>query len=193
MFLGKLNKIYLITGLYILFISKLPAADAGMPQFNSSSFYSQLFWLTLTFAILYVIVTYILLPRIRENIRLRKNKIANDLERSENIKVEIEKMIAQSNARIDEAKNQVKQMIKKSINRSSTEYTNQLETIKKQLLNKQIDTEQNLEAYRKTIEKDLSKAVISLSAIILNRLDYKNLSTEEIHTILKDFNTGKNA
>ena len=47
----------------------------------------------ISFATLYIITTYIILPRIRENIRLRKNKIANDLERADAIKVEIEKMI----------------------------------------------------------------------------------------------------
>ena len=52
----------------------------GMPQFNASSFNSQLFWLVLTFTALYLIITYLILPRIRENIRLRKNKIANDLD-----------------------------------------------------------------------------------------------------------------
>ena len=87
----------------------------GMPQFNAKSFNSQLFWLTISFVTLYLIVTYFILPRIRENIRLRKNKIANDLERAEGIKVEIESMISQMNIKVEEAKNQAQKMIKESI------------------------------------------------------------------------------
>ena len=68
-------------------------AAEGMPQFNAKSFISQLFWLIITFTALYLIITYFILPRIRENIRLRKNKIANDLERAESIKEEIENII----------------------------------------------------------------------------------------------------
>ena len=54
----------------------------GMPQFNVESFPSQLFWLFITFSFLYFFITFIILPRIRENIRLRKNKISNDIERA---------------------------------------------------------------------------------------------------------------
>ena len=79
---------------FILFLlSGNCLAAEGMPQFNAKSFNSQLFWLIITFTILYLAITYFILPRIRENIRLRKNKIANDIERAKSIKVEVENMI----------------------------------------------------------------------------------------------------
>ena len=90
-------------------------AEEGMPQFNAKSFNSQLFWLIITFTALYLIITYLILPRVRENIRLRKNKIANDLERAENIKIEIEKMVTQSNLKFEEAKNHVQKTIKDTL------------------------------------------------------------------------------
>ena len=120
-------------------------AAEGMPQFNAKSFNSQLFWLIITFTTLYLIITYFILPRIRENIRLRKNKIANDLERAENIKAEIENMISQSNIKLEEAKNQAQKMIKESLLRSNKEYDNQIDTIKKQIANMQIETERKLQ------------------------------------------------
>ena len=89
---------------YLFLLSSNCLSAEGMPQFNASSFNSQLFWLVLTFTALYLIITYLILPRIRENIRLRKNKIANDLDRAENIKSEIENMISQSNVKLEEAK-----------------------------------------------------------------------------------------
>ena len=64
-----------------------------MPQFNAASFPSQLFWLVVTFVLLYVCITFLILPRIRDNIRLRKNKIANDIERTELLKEQIEKTV----------------------------------------------------------------------------------------------------
>ena len=192
MILGKIYKLFLLLCLFLLSGSHIIAAE-GMPQFNTESFYSQLFWLTITFVCLYITTTYFLLPRIRENIRLRKNKIANDLERSESIKIEIEKMITQSNSKIEEARNQVKQMIKRSITRSSTEYKNQIETLKKQLANKHLETEKSLATYRLDIEKDISNSAISLSALILNKLNFKNLSTDEINEILIQSEKDSNA
>ena len=96
-----MNTLQMIKGKLLYFCLFLLSSNCltaeGMPQFNAKSFNSQLFWLIITFTALYLIITYFILPRIRENIRLRKNKIANDLERAEKIKAEIEKMISESN------------------------------------------------------------------------------------------------
>ena len=64
-----------------------------MPQFNAETFPSQLFWLVITFVLLYICMSFLILPRIRDNIRLRKNKISNDIERAELLKEQIEKTV----------------------------------------------------------------------------------------------------
>ena len=167
-------------------------AAEGMPQFNAKSFNSQLFWLIITFTALYIIITYFILPRIRENIRLRKNKIANDLERAENIKAEIENMISQSNIKLEEAKNQAQKMIKESILRSNKEYDNQIDTIKKQIANMQIKAEKNITEYKKSLEKDLEKSTLSQCAVILSKLNYKNSTAEQIQEKLSKFSMSNN-
>ena len=167
-------------------------AAEGMPQFNAKSFNSQLFWLIITFTALYITITYFILPRIRENIRLRKNKIANDLERAENIKVEIENMISQSNIKLEEAKNQAQKIIKETILRSNKEYDNQIDTIKKQIANMQIKAEKNITEYKKSLEKDIEKSTISLCAVILSKLNYKNSSADKIQEKLSKFSMSNN-
>jgi F-type H+-transporting ATPase subunit b len=167
-------------------------ATEGMPQFNAKSFNSQLFWLIITFAVLYLTVTYFILPRIRENIRLRKNKIANDLERAEKIKSEIEDMISKANIRLEEAKNQAQKMIKESLLRSNKEYDNQIDTIKKQIANMQIKAESNITEYKKSLEKDIEKSAISLCAVILSKLNYKSSTTEQIQEKLSKFSMNNN-
>lgn len=167
-------------------------AAEGMPQFNAKSFNSQLFWLIITFTALYITITYFILPRIRENIRLRKNKIANDLERAENIKAEIENMISQSNIKLEEAKNQAQKMIKETMLRSNKEYDNQIDTIKKQIANMQIKAEKNITEYKKSLEKDIEKSTISLCAVILSKLNYKNSSADKIQEKLSKFSMSNN-
>ena len=177
---------------FLFLLSSNCLAAEGMPQFNAKSFNSQLFWLIITFTALYLIITYFILPRIRENIRLRKNKIANDLERAENIKAEIENMISQSNIKLEEAKNQAQKMIKESILRSNKEYDNQIDTIKKQIANMQIKAEKNITEYKKSLEKDIEKSAISLCAVILSKLNYKNSTAEQIQEKLSKFSMSNN-
>tara|TARA_B100000242_G_scaffold64576_1_gene39709 strand:- start:308 stop:886 length:579 start_codon:yes stop_codon:yes gene_type:complete len=167
-------------------------ATEGMPQFNAKSFNSQLFWLIITFAVLYLTITYFILPRIRENIRLRKNKIANDLERAENIKAEIENLISQSNIKLEEAKNQAQKIIKQTILRANKDYDNQIDTIKKQIANMQIKAESNITEYKKSLEKDIEKSAISVCAVILSKLNYQNSNAEQIQEKLSKFNMSNN-
>ena len=177
---------------FLFLLSSNCLSAEGMPQFNASSFNSQLFWLILTFTTLYLIITYFILPRIRENIRLRKNKIANDLERAEKIKSEIENMISQSNVKLEEAKSQAQKIIKESILRSNKEYDNQIDTIKKQIASMQFKAEKNITEYKKNLEKDMEKSVISLCAVILSKLNYKNFTAEQIQEKLSEFSMSNN-
>jgi F-type H+-transporting ATPase subunit b len=191
-----MNTLQMIKGKLLYFclflLSSNCLAAEGMPQFNAKSFNSQLFWLIITFTALYLIITYFILPRIRENIRLRKNKIANDLERAEKIKSEIEDMISKANIRLEEAKNQAQKMIKESLLRSNKEYDNQIDTIKKQIANMQIKAESNITEYKKSLEKDIEKSAISLCAVILSKLNYKSSTTEQIQEKLSKFSMNNN-
>tara|TARA_B100002051_G_scaffold257661_1_gene275256 strand:- start:282 stop:860 length:579 start_codon:yes stop_codon:yes gene_type:complete len=177
---------------FLFLLSSNCLTAEGMPQFNAKSFNSQLFWLIITFTALYITITYFILPRIRENIRLRKNKIANDLERAEKIKAEIENMISQSNIKLEEAKNQAQKMIKDSVLRSNKEYNNQIDNIKKQIASMQIKAEKNITEYKKSLEKDLEKSIISLCVVMLNKLNYKNSTDEQIQEKLSKFSMSNN-
>ncbi len=191
-----MKTVWVIKGKLLCFILFLLSSNClsaeGMPQFNSKSFNSQLFWLIITFALLYVIITYFVLPRIRENIRLRKNKIANDIERAESIKLEVENMISQSNTKFEEAKNQAQKIIKETLVKSNKEYNNQIDNIKKQIANMQIENERELAQYRKNLEKDIEKTAISLCAAILKKLNYKNSTAERIQEKLSKFSMRNN-
>ena len=62
-----------------------------MPQFEQAdTFVSQLFWLAITFGVLYLVLRYALLPRIADVLESRQDRIANDLEEAEKFKRESE-------------------------------------------------------------------------------------------------------
>ncbi len=60
--------------------NNLYAAEAGMPQLDPKYWASQAFWLILVFTILYISIAKFYLPKIKNNLDNRENKIKNDLE-----------------------------------------------------------------------------------------------------------------
>ena len=59
------------------------AESGGMPQLNPEFWISQIFWLTLTFGILYLVLSKLILPKISANLESRKSQILENIEAAE--------------------------------------------------------------------------------------------------------------
>lgn len=66
------------------------AASGGLPQFDFSTWSSQIFWLVVTFGLLYFILSKFILPRIGEGISERGDRIADDLDAASRMQREAE-------------------------------------------------------------------------------------------------------
>lgn len=80
------------------------AAGGGFPPFEASLFPHQIFWFAVSFGSLYLLLTFVILPKIAKTLAARKNQIEGDLkiaaqetERAEAAKAAAEK--AQADAR----------------------------------------------------------------------------------------------
>ena len=120
--------------------TNLSAAEAGMPQLDPKYWASQAFWLILVFTILYVSISKFYLPKIKNNLDNRENKIKEDLENANKFKQQSEARIKEFDVILEKAKKEV--------------YKIHLES--KNILNKDIQSKK--EAMEKEIEKDILKA-----------------------------------
>ena len=69
-----------------------PAADAagGLPQFDTAWWGSQIFWLVVTFGVLYFALSRFILPRLGSGISERGDRIADDLDAASRMQQEAE-------------------------------------------------------------------------------------------------------
>lgn len=67
---------------------------SGFPPFNTETFAPQLVWLALTFTLLYVLMSRLVLPRIGEVIDERRERVQRDLDTAERLKSETDKALA---------------------------------------------------------------------------------------------------
>ena len=61
-------------------------SESSMPQLNPEFFASQIFWLIISFAILYIVMAKFALPKIADVIESRRDIIARDFEDAEDYK-----------------------------------------------------------------------------------------------------------
>jgi F-type H+-transporting ATPase subunit b len=83
------------------------AAEAGMPQLDPKYWASQAFWLILTFSVLYISISNFFLPKLKNNLNDRDNKIQDDLDEAKNLKELAEKKQKEYTLIIESAKRDV--------------------------------------------------------------------------------------
>ncbi len=84
-----------------------------MPQFDPSSFPSQLFWLFVSFVVLYWVVARFAIPRISNILEQRERVVQDDLDRAETLKAEAEKALADYEAAMATARDQARTLMHK--------------------------------------------------------------------------------
>ena len=148
----------LIIGFFTINQINLLAAGAGMPQLDPTYWASQAFWLILIFTLLYLTLSKMFIPKIKESIDNRDNKIKDDLDEAQKLKTMAEQKLKEYETTIEEAKKEVQKIIFESKNKLISEIQN-----KKKEIEKEIDLElKNLDQEIVNLQKD---SVTNISAI----------------------------
>lgn len=86
-----------LTFFLLFFSNKVLGAEeqGGMPQLNPESFTSQIFWLFVSFSILFFIVHFFLLPKLKSIREKRDDTINNYLSQTQKLNQQIDNIINQ--------------------------------------------------------------------------------------------------
>ncbi|MDG2244438.1 MAG: F0F1 ATP synthase subunit B' [Rhodospirillaceae bacterium] len=82
-----------------------------MPQFDPSTFSSQLFWLLICFVVLYWVVSKFAIPRIGDILAQRERVVQDDLDRAESLKGEAKQALADYEAAMAGAREQARMLM----------------------------------------------------------------------------------
>ena len=169
------------------FIKEVFAAESGgMPQLNPEFWISQIFWLTLTFGILYVVLSKLILPKISANLELRKSQIQENIEaaekqrkNSESKLKEYDEIVLKSKLESENIFKNAKEKVIKDINS------------KKEILDKQIDeeikkAENEIELLKKSAPEKINKIAIETSSELLKKLIRAEVNNSSISAIVDD-------
>ena len=181
------KKIFQIVFFNFLFIGKVIAAESGgMPQLNPEFWISQIFWLTLTFGILYLVLSKLILPKISANLETRKSQILENIEAAEKQREdsemklkEYEEIISKSKLEAKTIFNQAREKALKDIN------------AKKEVLDGQIDeeiskAEEEIKTLRNGAPDKINKIAIETSSELIQKLIGAEVNNSSISAIVDD-------
>ena len=144
-----------------------------MPQLEITTYPSQIFWLVVSFLILYLIMSRFIIPKISSVIKNRESEIKNNIHISEQMYKDTEII----NNEYEETKKNIENEARGIINHlketTSKKINNSTELLKKRLEQKLEKNEQEIINNKKKVLKEIKKISLNLSEEILKKLSNK--------------------
>ena len=106
------------------------AAEVGMPQLDSKYWFSQSFWLILIFLVLYLALAKFFIPKIKDNLDNRENKIKENLDEAKEFSELAERKNLNYENELSQAKKEVIKILtdsKKQLDKNISQKRNQFE------------------------------------------------------------------
>ena len=157
-----------------------------MPQLNSASFASQIFWLLVCFSLMWFFVAKIIAPRIADIMQRRQRKIDDCIAAADAFKQTAEDLVLRYNGAIKKAE--------QAAALSWTEAKNQLEEQSKKMrsemaqrLQERMDkNEKELSKIEADVKSQVNSLAVDLAVKVLHKMEIETISKEQIEKVLRE-------
>ena len=171
---------------FVLVTSAQSGESGGMPQLNPEFWVSQIFWLVLTFGLLYIILSKLILPKISNNLESRKSQILENIETAEKQREESEKKVKEFEKIILESKIEAKNYFNEARQKILEDIT-----IKKNSLDKDIDdeisaAEQEIKNLKTASSEKIKNISIETSSELIKQLIGEEANNSSISAIVEE-------
>ncbi len=163
-----------------------PKASGGLPQLHQPDFAPQLFWLAVTFVLLYWIMSKIALPRIGEVIEERKDRIQRDLAAAERLKGDTDKALQAYEKALADARGSASAIARQTRDSLNAEVDKERKSIEDQLAKKLADAEASIGATKTKALSSVKDIAGDTVVSIVGALSNVNVTKDEVDRALAD-------
>ena len=174
--------------------SNLFAAEAGMPQLDPTYWASQAFWLILIFTILYISISKFYLPKIKNNLDNRENKIKEDLEAANKFKDLSELKLKEYEKILENSKKEVIKIHFDSKNKLDKDIQTKKDLMDKEIEAEIIKAQKDIVELKKNSISDIQNISKDLASNIIESISGDKLNESSIKATVEDIaknNIGK--
>ncbi len=159
---------------------------APFPPFQSETFASQLFWLVITFAALYLLASRLLLPRVGGIIDARANKIEGDLSEAQRFKAEADAANAAYEKALADARSRAQALANATRDKQAAETESKRKALERQLDAKLAEAEKTIAATKASAMGNVRSIATDAAAAIVQRLTGTEPSSDAVTAAVND-------
>jgi F-type H+-transporting ATPase subunit b len=157
-----------------------------MPQLNPEFWISQIFWLTLTFGILYLVLSKLILPKISDNLESRKSQILENIEAAEKQREDSEAKLEEYEEIISKSKLEAKNIFSQSREKVLKDIGAKREVLDKQIDEEISKAEQEINNLRESAPDKIKMIAIETSSELIQKLIGAEVNNSSISAIVDD-------
>ena len=176
---------------FLFFMEAFAAESGGMPQLNPEFWVSQIFWLTITFGILYVVLSKLILPKISANLEVRKSQILDNIEAAEKQREESELKIEEYEKIVQSSKNEAKNYFKQAREKLLKDINLKKDSLDKELNLEIQKGESEIQELRDKAPEKINKIAVETTKDLLQQLIGEEVNSSSISAIVNDLSKKK--
>lgn len=162
---------HLILKITLLLLCSVSLHAEQLPQFDTTKYSQQIFWLIIIFGILYSFINYFVISKLAKLKEQRKNRILDTLEKASKINKEISKIDKEINdTKLDIL--QTETAINDDISKKVAKITRQKnEVLEEYKIEQKLASEAKIRKHQEAFKKTFSTDVKDLTTTILHKLN----------------------
>tara|TARA_Y100000741_G_scaffold20006_1_gene14934 strand:- start:421 stop:1011 length:591 start_codon:yes stop_codon:yes gene_type:complete len=171
---------------FVLVNNAQSAESGGMPQLNPEFWVSQIVWLVLTFGILYIVLSKLILPKISDNLESRKSQILENIETAETQREESEKKLREFEKIILDSKLEAKNHFNEIRQRTLEDINNKRSELEKEI-DKEIDAaEEEINNLKINSNEKIKNIAVETSSELIKQLIGEEVNNSSISAIVDE-------
>ena len=171
---------------FVLLKNAQSAESGGMPQLNPEFWVSQIFWLLLTFGILYLVLSKFILPKISGNLEARKSQILENIEMAEKQREQSEIKIKEFEKIILDSKNKAKNYFNDARKKVLEDINKKREVLENEISEEIKAAEKEIANLKNNAPEKINKIAIETSADLIKQLIGMEVNNSSISAIVED-------
>ena len=162
--------------------------QGGMPQLNPESFSSQIFWLFVTFSILFLVIHFFLLPKLKKIRAKREETVSNYLSQTQKLNEQIDVIIIQIDQELNKAKISFNNKIKEELEKNRIIFEKEVSLIEKNFETKKEKLNSELLKSKKDIRNKVPKICMDLSNDLYEKIlgEKAESDPKEFEKVMRD-------
>ena len=179
---------------FVLIANKAISSESGgMPQLDPKYWISQIFWLIISFSVLFIVLSKFILPNISSNLENRKSQILDNIETADMQKKESENKLKEFDNIILDTKSQAKTIISDAKNKLINDISKKKEILDKELNQEILEAEKEIIELKKKSPTKIYQIAVDTSSDILKQIIGVEVNKSNIGAMVEDLlKKGKN-